>query len=50
MLEESNAPVSEIAQHCGFATTSHYSHTFKLQIGVTPTQYRDKHHSQHQKT
>ncbi|MFT8537093.1 helix-turn-helix transcriptional regulator [Bifidobacterium aquikefiri] len=50
MLEESNAPISEIAQHCGFATTSHYSHTFKLQIGVTPTQYRDKHHSQHQKT
>lgn len=40
LLSETNLTVSEIAQHLGFADSSHFSRTFKRITGATPSDYR----------
>ena len=42
LLDDSEQPVAQIAQLCGFSETSNFSHTFKRIYGCTPTQYRSK--------
>jgi len=39
---DSNAdlPINEVAMKCGFYDASHFTRTFKLVMGVTPTQYK----------
>ena len=39
---DSNAdlPINEVAMKCGFYDVSHFTRTFKLVMGVTPTQYK----------
>ena len=40
LLKDSPASVSEIAQAAGFFDHSHFTRTFKTQVGMTPSQYR----------
>ncbi len=40
MLLETDAPVTEVALSCGFATSSHFIDRFKSVKGVTPRQYK----------
>lgn len=43
LLREHSAPVSVIAEHCGFSNLYHFSRTFKLSTGMSPSEYmRDK--------
>ena len=39
-LTNSNTPLAEIALRTGFADQSHFTRTFKHQIGLTPSAYR----------
>ena len=39
-LQNSDLPVSDIAQLCGFADSSHFGRVFRSQAGVSPGQYR----------
>ena len=39
-LALSDAPLSAIAEACGFADQSHFCNTFKRQIGMTPSTFR----------
>lgn len=40
LLKNSEQPVSEISQRCGFHSIAHFSKAFKAVCGVSPTQYR----------
>lgn len=40
MLLESDAPISEIANNCGFADSNYFSMAFKNVIGTSPRRYR----------
>ncbi|RAP75904.1 AraC family transcriptional regulator [Paenibacillus montanisoli] len=40
LLQSTELPVAIIAERVGFATASHFIHTFKKHIGVTPYKYR----------
>ncbi|MDR9766668.1 AraC family transcriptional regulator [Shewanella baltica] len=42
MLIESQAPISDIAQNCGFPSHSYFSQHFKSMFGELPAQYRQK--------
>jgi AraC family transcriptional regulator len=39
-LLESDKPLAEIALDCGFYDQSHFTHAFKLQYGLTPSNFR----------
>lgn len=39
-LQHTGLSVSEVAQHCGFKTSQHFSRTIKEHYGKTPTQLR----------
>ena len=39
-LINTNLSVSEIAELCGFATSSHFARVFRREKGVTPSEYR----------
>ena len=39
LLREHSAPVSVIAEHCGFSSLYHFSRAFKLSTGMSPTEY-----------
>lgn len=39
-LLEENAPVSRVAQGCGFANASHFAQVFKREFGLSPRQLR----------
>lgn len=41
-LEQSDKPLSYLAEHAGFADQSHLTRLFKRQTGVTPGQYRQE--------
>lgn len=43
LLLHSNMSISEIAQNCGFCTSSQFSSIFKSHEGLTPTTYRNLH-------
>jgi AraC family transcriptional regulator len=40
MVSTSNTPLSEIAMACSFSDQSHFSATFRRQVGVTPARFR----------
>ena len=39
-LAESDMPLADVAIEAGFADQSHFTRTFKRQLGVTPAAYR----------
>jgi AraC family transcriptional regulator len=39
LLRERSAPISVIAEHCGFSGLYHFSRAFKLSTGISPTEY-----------
>ncbi|MEQ8524907.1 AraC family transcriptional regulator [Gracilimonas sp.] len=41
MIKESNHSLTQVAYACGFADQSHFTRTFKNQIGFLPKQYQD---------
>ncbi len=41
LLRESDLPVAEVAERCGFVTASHFSHVFRQMTNVSPKGYRD---------
>lgn len=45
LVSNTNTPLAEIAMTCGFSDQSHFSATFRRQIGLTPARFR--HMSQH---
>lgn len=46
LLEETNRTISDIALEVGFTDHSHFIRSFKQLRGITPTQYRKRHHEQ----
>ena len=42
MLKESDAPVEEIAEKCGYYTVQSFRRAFKRVKGITPTKYRSQ--------
>jgi AraC family transcriptional regulator len=40
LVSTTNTPLAEIAMTCGFSDQSHFSATFRRQIGLTPARYR----------
>lgn len=40
LLKETNLPVNEIAEECGFKNVSHFSRTFKKVYGLPPSEVR----------
>ena len=40
LVSTTNIPLSEIAMTCGFSDQSHFSATFRRQIGLTPARFR----------
>lgn len=40
LLCKRRMPLAEVALECGFANQSHFSRTFKIAFGMTPTRYR----------
>jgi AraC-like DNA-binding protein len=40
LVSSTNVPLSEIAMICGFSDQSHFSATFRRQIGLTPARFR----------
>lgn len=44
MLVSTSMPIVQIAQHLHFASSSHFSETFRDVVGKTPQQYRNEHH------
>ena len=45
LLEETDQSLTDIAQAAGFYDFSHFFHTFRRARGLTPAQYRARHHS-----
>ncbi len=43
LLRTSRMPVGEIASRIGFASHGHFTSTFHRIVGVSPTEYREKH-------
>ncbi len=41
LLSDSDMPLAEIADVCGFADQSHFSSTFKRTVGLTPARFRE---------
>jgi AraC family transcriptional regulator len=42
LLQNTNTPISQIAVRLGFFDQSHFTHSFKLQTGMTPKAFRAK--------
>lgn len=42
LLVETDTPMTEIAQRCGFSSSSYFGAQFRQAYGCTPTQYRQK--------
>jgi AraC family transcriptional regulator len=40
LLMQRDAPLAAVALACGFANQSHFTQSFKRQIGLTPRAYR----------
>jgi len=40
MLTETDRPMSDIADHCGFSSPSHFTRFFRNEVGQTPSAYR----------
>lgn len=46
MLSNSNFPIREISEECGFRSSNYFAKVFFANLGMTPTVYRMKHYSQ----
>lgn len=42
MLSSTDYPVMDIAEECGFHSANYFSKVFSAQVGITPTEYRNK--------
>ena len=40
MLADTALSISEVGEAVGFVSSSHFTHVFKKNVGVTPTEYR----------
>jgi len=40
LLQTSGLPLQQVADACGYADLSHFSHRFRAAVGVSPRQYR----------
>jgi AraC family transcriptional regulator len=40
LVSTTNVPLSEVAMTCGFSDQSHFSATFRRQVGITPARFR----------
>jgi AraC family transcriptional regulator len=45
LVSTTQSPLAEIAMTCGFSDQSHFSATFRRQIGLTPARYRQTAHA-----
>lgn len=43
MLCQTQTPLSDIATACGLGSSSYFSRTFRLEMGCTPLEYRNRH-------
>src|SRR5258708_30057674 len=43
LLRNSEQSCESVAKECGFTTIQHFSRAFKLQTGITPIRFRQKH-------
>lgn len=43
LLITTSAPVTEIAESCGFASYTHFIKTFRVRVGESPLKYRQSH-------
>ena len=43
LLRSSDYPIIDISEAARYESLSHFNHTFKKQIGMSPTEYRKKH-------
>ncbi len=41
-LEENNLRVAQVARHCGFGTEETMRRTFVAELGVSPSDYRER--------
>ena len=41
LIKNTNTPINEIAEECGFKSFSHFSRSFKKEHGITPSQVRN---------
>ena len=46
LVSTTNTPLAEIAMTCGFSDQSHFSATFRRQVGLTPARFRQMAQSQ----
>ncbi|MFG1496706.1 AraC family transcriptional regulator [Saccharospirillum sp. HFRX-1] len=44
LLKHSSVSLTDIAQQCGFSSSSHFTHRFRQATGVTPSAYRVRTH------
>ena len=42
LLEDNNLNISEVAFKTGFNSAAYFSRTFKTDVGLSPSQYRNK--------
>ena len=42
LLENSNLSIKEICVSCGYSDPNYFSRSFKKNVGVTPTEYKDR--------
>ncbi len=42
-LLSSRAPIGDIARNCGFASHGHFTATFNRMVGLSPSDYRERH-------
>lgn len=49
LLADTDKTLSEIAQICGFASLTSFSHTFKKNAGSSPTEFRKRHRAEYRK-
>ena len=40
LLRTTTLPLAQVAEQCGYANASHFSHRFRESVGVAPTAYR----------
>jgi AraC family transcriptional regulator len=45
LVSTTDTPLAEIAMTCGFSDQSHFSATFRRQVGLTPARYRQSAHT-----
>ena len=42
LLENSNLSIKEICVSCGYTDPNYFSRSFKKNVGVTPTEYKER--------